>query len=48
MALAFYGKSQFAELPKDIADFREATYTISWLFWRQNRAFHRSLDPAHR
>jgi hypothetical protein len=30
MALAFDGKTQFVELPKDIADFRQATYTISF------------------
>lgn len=30
MALALDGKTQFVELPKDVADFRKATYTISF------------------
>lgn len=30
MALALDGKSQFVELPRDVADFRQATYTVSF------------------
>lgn len=30
LALALDGKTQFVELPKDIADFRQATYTMSF------------------